>query len=103
MQSDKLLVLTVFLLAVAGITAYQLLGYDIPERRPLIPSNPREFLGISLQLHKGWENSPNEKYVKEIADSGADTVCIVVCAYQENATSVNISFEWANDKSEERL
>ncbi|HUS48497.1 MAG TPA: hypothetical protein VM098_10265 [Phycisphaerae bacterium] len=107
MRSDKLLILVVFLLAVAGIVAYQLFGNGSTskpaDRPPQIPSKPREFLGITLQLHSGSEDHPYEQYVREIAETGADTISITVCGYQENVSSTSIFIDVRKTPSDKRL
>ena len=112
MRPDRLLVIVVFVLAVGGIVAYKLLGNGKPdrpdevaarERGPVIASQPREFLGISLALHSSWDEHPYEQYIREIAATGADTICITVFGYQENASSTSIFIDARKTPSQRRL
>ena len=111
-RSDKLLILTVFVVAIACLAAYQLFGNNTDhkpptrppsERSPLVPSAAREFLGVALQLQSGWEDNPYEKYIDEIAATGADTVCLVVSGHQESGSSTSIFVDLRKNPSDKRL
>jgi len=95
----KLTVLGVFVLLLAMAAAIRILwagggGPTQPQTRPADtprkPSAAGEFRGVSLQLHNGSEKHPYEKYVDEIAQTGANTICLVVTGYQENGSSTCI-------------
>ena len=111
MQRDKLFVLGVFVLLLIGaIAALRFAGSNgeakplSPEqRKPLIPSKRREFLGVSLQLQSGYEKHPFEQYIREIAETGANTVCLVVPGYQENGKSTSIFIDARKAPSQRRL
>jgi hypothetical protein len=66
------------------------LPYDGP---PLKPSKAHEFRGIALQLRSGDPDVPFEKYVEEIARTGANTVCLSPGGYQEDAASSSLFIE----------
>ena len=90
----------VFLLVVAGVVGLQ--GLSGPEgsvsgqNTKLVPppstrpAFPAEFRGITLQLHSGDPKHPYEKLIDEIAETGANTLQLVVPGYQENASSTSI-------------
>ena len=92
MQRDKLAVLIIFTAAVLGVIGFEFLGKntEIVPPAPLKPSSAGEFRGISLQLHNSDPNLPYETYVDQIARTGANTICLVPAAYQENGTSTTI-------------
>lgn len=46
--------------------------------------------GISLQIHSGDKDWPTDKLLDEIASTTANTVCLVIHGYQENASSNSI-------------
>ena len=94
-RKDKLIILTVFLAAlVAGICQLNWGGTAdpdaTPDTGPSKPSKAGEFRGISLQLHNNDPNVPYEKYIDEIAVTGANTVSLVVSGFQENCSSTSI-------------
>jgi len=60
---------------------------------PLKPSQADEFRGIALQLRSGDPQVPFEKYLQEIATTGANTVCLSPGGYQENAASSSLFIE----------
>jgi hypothetical protein len=57
---------------------------------PIRPSPAAEYRGITIQLHSYWEGIPYEQYIREIAQSGANTVCFSLAGYQENAASNSV-------------
>lgn len=62
-----------------------------------------QFRGLWLQVHNNDVNFPFEDYVREIANTGADTVCLSVAAYQENCSSSVIFIEQRKIPSPDRL
>jgi hypothetical protein len=63
------------------------------DRQPLTPrkaSKILQFKGISLQLQNSDPDNPYEKYIDEIAATGANTLALVIPAYQENASSASM-------------
>ena len=101
MRKDKLLILFLFVLAVGvavGIQQFQQFyggaSRDGPGGRPdcgpLKPVKVSQFRGFALQLQSADPNRPYKKFIDEIADTGANTVCLVVAAYQENCSSTSI-------------
>ena len=97
MRKDKLLVLAIFAAAIAAVVAISFLGVDGSAAPgtgpPAKPSPARQFRGISLQLSSPREDTPYEKYIDEIAATGANTVCMSVAGYQENCSSTSIFVE----------
>ncbi len=97
MRRDKLLALAMFAVAIAAVVAISLLGTNgsaAPERdKPVKPSLAQQFRGISLQLSSPRDDIPYEKYIDEIAATGANTICLSVAGYQENCSSSSIFVE----------
>ena len=97
MRTDKLAILFLFVLAIAGTIAFRLLrkidGSVGAGNRPIKPSAASEFRGICLQLHNSDPDHPHEQFIDEIARTGANTVALVVNAYQENGESTSIFIE----------
>ncbi len=63
----------------------------------------RQFRGIWLQVHSNDPRCPFEDYVKEIAGTGADTICLAVAAEQEKAASNSIYCDVDRIPSDQRL
>ena len=107
------------LLAVLGVVALLLASLAVPhafqalaERKtrdtvplppPLKPSPAGEFRGIALQLHSYYSGIPFEKYVEEIARTGANTICFSLAAFQENCASNSLFIEYRKVPSVERI
>ncbi len=70
---------------------------------PLKPSAAGELRGMTLQLHSYWEGIPFEKYVEQIAKSGANTICFSLSAYQENCAASSLFIEYRKVPSIKRL
>lgn len=70
---------------------------------PLKPSQAGELRGMTIQLQSHWEGIPFEQYVEEIARSGANTICLSLSAYQENASSSSLFIEYRKVPSIKRL
>lgn len=105
-QRDKLLILAVFLLAVGGVVVFQLAGGDADPpagRPPVIATQPREFLGVALQLAHPEATHPHEQMIREIAGVEADTVALVVRGHQEDASATSIMVDLRKNPSDERL
>ncbi|HUU21683.1 MAG TPA: glycoside hydrolase TIM-barrel-like domain-containing protein [Phycisphaerae bacterium] len=95
MKCEKLVILLVFLLVVSaavGLSELRRLTSKAPAASPppLRPSAAREFRGICLQIHNGDPQHPYEKYIEEIAQTGANTLCLIVTGWQENCASTSI-------------
>jgi len=109
LRKDKVLVLGLFLLAVAAGAGFQLLrgGGGVPATPtggpPAKPSAVVEFRGISLQLHTNDPACPFEQYIEEIAQTGANTVSFVVSAYQEHGGSTSIFIDQRRTPPVERI
>ena len=92
-QKDKVLILAAFVAAIAAVAGFRFLGgaaVDPVGGPPLKPSGAVEFRGMALQLHTNDPACPFETYVEEIARTGANTICFVVSAQQENCGSTSI-------------
>jgi hypothetical protein len=93
-QGRNLTVLAVFLLAIGAVASMTWLRPDrrprVEMRPPLKPSGADEFRGISMQLWSGSRTNPYKKYIRQIADTGANTLSLVPHGYQENATSSSV-------------
>lgn len=57
---------------------------------PAQPSKAGEFRGISIQLDSGRADHPYETFLSEIAQTGANTVNLVVHGFQEDVKSASI-------------
>ncbi len=62
-----------------------------------------QFRGITLALHSSYPKNPYERYIDEIAATGANTVNLVVTAYQENASSTSLFVEARKIPAEGRI
>lgn len=74
-----------------------------PTTSPMKPSSAGEFRGICLQLHHATPDHPYERFIDEIARSGANTLCLVIHAFQENASSQSIFIDARKSPSDEHL
>ena len=108
---DKLAMLTVFVLAAAGVVALQLLrpgagaatttSSDAPLVAP--PSDITQFRGICLQVQSADDKAPFGTFIKEIAATGANTICMSVAAFQQNCGSSSIFVDSRKVPSDKRL
>ncbi len=98
-------VVVLLLGAVAAPQAFRKGKYpSLPDDGPPIkPSRAGELRGMTLQLQSYWEGNPFEKYVDEIADTGANTICFALAAFQENASSNSLFIEYRKVPSIKRL
>ena len=105
MKREKLVILVLFLLVVAAVVGLSLLQgvADRPAGRPLKPSTTGEFRGICLQLHNSSPDIPYQKYIAEIARTGANTICLVVAGWQENCSSTSIFIDLRKTPSDGRV
>ncbi|HOD84096.1 MAG: hypothetical protein BWX88_03030 [Planctomycetes bacterium ADurb.Bin126] len=108
MRRDKLTILAIFLVVVGGTVLLELLRPGQVQTEAAAPAGelaiaPGEYRGLSLQLHTADPSHPWEKYVDEIAQTGANTIKLVVAGFQENGTSTSIFIEARKVPSTERL
>jgi len=118
MRKDKLLILVIFVLVVGAAVGLQQFGRhgwssrpgDEPARGlvrkvpgPLRPVNVEQFRGFALQLQSPSPHRPYARYISEIAATGANTVCLVVSAYQENCDSTSIFVDARRTPPDPRL
>lgn len=96
MGREKIVVLLSFVLAISACVAFRHMDAQTQVAataiggEPQKPSSAGEFRGVSVQLTHSDPNHPYEQILDEIAQTGANSVCMVVAAYQENATSSTI-------------
>ena len=99
--------LALFLMAIAAAVGVHVAGNGAPTTGPapgpLKASAVGEFRGISLQLHGGEASKPYETYIDQIAGTGANTICLVVAAYQENCASTSIFIDLRRTPPDARL
>ncbi len=105
---NKWVVLGIFIVAVSVAVMLQVFsanGQEQPKgiNPPQKTSDVGEFRGITLQLHNGDENHPYETYIDEIAQTGANTLSLVVTGYQENGASASIFVDLRKTPGDERL
>ncbi|MGB2820126.1 MAG: hypothetical protein WBF17_04040 [Phycisphaerae bacterium] len=118
MRKDKLLILAVFVVLVCAAVGLQQFGWQdgLTDRGsqpapgvaptvpgPLKPVNVDQFRGFSLQLQSHSPTHPYPTYISEIAATGANTVCLVVAAYQENCDSTSIFVDARRTPSDEQV
>ena len=107
MRNDKLWIFVIFAAVLLAVMAFNTFsgGQDhTPATGPAGQRASGDFLcGISLQLHSGNDEHPFETYIDEIADAGANTVCLVVAAYQENCASSSLFVDARKTPSDRRL
>lgn len=105
---DRLIILGMFLLIAVAVVGFQMLRsepvrVDLAGTTPAKPSKVGEFRGIALQLHNPSPDHPYEQYIGQIAETGANTICLVVTAYQENCSSTSLFIEGRKSPSKQRL
>ena len=111
LRHQRWVVLGVVLLLLGAVAAPQVLRYLSGRAAngrpnigpPLRPSPAGQYRGITLQLHSNDPNVPFEEYVNEIAQTGANTICLALAAYQENAASNSLFIEHRKVPPEQRL
>lgn len=119
MRKDKIFILVVFALVVGAAVGIQQLqwlhddpapqpaggpGREIDGRAvPLKPVPVEQMRGFSLKLDASSSGRRYEKLVDEIAATGANTVCLVLSAYQENCDSTSIFVDARRTPSDSRL
>jgi hypothetical protein len=108
---DKLWISAAFLVVVISATLIRMLSAeDRPQStsqpvrpEPLTQTDVGEFRGIALQLHNGDESCPYETYIDEIAQTGANTLSLVLAAFQENGSSSSIFLDLRKTPGDEHL
>jgi len=118
MQKDKLLIVLIFVAVVGAAVAIQqfrpfrpadkppdLAGGapPVPPSPPLKPVKVGQLRGFSLQLQTSSSKRPYEQFVSEIAATGANTVNLVVSAYQENCESTSIFIDGRRSPPDNRI
>jgi hypothetical protein len=108
MRRDKIVVLVLFIIAISSAVGFQLVrggGAEVAavSGTSTKPSAIGEFRGICLQFHDGRPDVPYEQYIDEIAATGANAICLVVTAYQENCSSTSIFIELRKTPTDQRV
>lgn len=112
MDKDKLTIIGVFALAPALVIGVALLGVNGADGRgggetegyvPVGPNHVGEFRGIWLQVHNNDPGCPFEQYVREMAQTGANTICLSLAAFQEDASGATMFITQDKTPSTERL
>lgn len=106
-NSILLILFAVILLVVAWIQslpgkAQQTTATDAPWT-PSSPAQTGDFRGISLQLVSPQVDHPYETFISEIAQTGANTINLVVHGYQEDVKSESIFLDNRKVPSDEHL
>ncbi len=109
MSREKLAVLGMFVLVLSACVGFR--NMDAQTQAPATaiggapqkPSTAGEFRGVSVQLYFSDPNHPYEQILDEIAQTGANSVCMVIAAYQENATSSTIFVEARKTPTDAKL
>ncbi len=75
-----------------------------PASQPYSPlPEAQRFHGVGLQLHGGIAPQDFKRAIREIADTGADTVLLLFAAFQEHGASSIISLDTGRTPSRELL
>ncbi len=116
MNKDRIVVLVIFIAMIAAIAGFSLFGGD--EATSVSPSSStsqaddveastrasdKKFRGITLQIRTNNPDHPFEKYIDEIADTGANSICLVIAAWQEDCSSSSIFLEMRKTPTDEKL
>ena len=110
-QVNKLIMLLIFIAGIGlGVVLKLLPANGATETKPLAPqpqplktSPAGEFRGIALQLHNGKNSHPYERFIDEIARTGANTLSLVVSGHQENGSSTSIFVDLRKTPSDDRI
>lgn len=115
MNREKLLVTGAFTTLLAAVFLAAAVRQSDTQAGPVWSASPaaantvsaatfaRQFRGIWLQVHNNDPRCPFEDYVREIAATGANTVCMAVAAEQENCSSNVLYLDRNKGPSDERL
>jgi hypothetical protein len=106
MHRDKLITVGLFLLLLSAAAGMKVLhGESVSESAGPAGRDwtAGEFRGINLQLHNGFPGHPYETYIDEIAETGANTICLVINAWQENCSSTSIFIDLRKTPPDRRV
>ncbi len=125
MAKDKLLILAIFLVIIGLAVGIRVLNFNDqgtapagsaasspgntgigntpPAQRPIESLKVDQFRGFTLQLQGSSPSQPYETFIDEIADAGANAICLSVAGYQENCASTSIFIDSRRAPSTERL
>lgn len=105
---DKLAVLAIFAIGISAAAVFNMLHQEEPPSpttrpAPLRASAVSEFRGFALQMHNGDDDHPYEQYVEEIAQSGANTLSLIVHGYQDDGSSRSIFIDSRKTPPDRRI
>lgn len=105
---DKFLVLLVLTLFFGGTISLQILRPDKPDDLSVAPVSVKpftlsQFRGICITLQDGNDDHPFDKYIREMAATGANSVMFVLPGYQQNCDSSSIFLDGRKAPSQKRL
>ncbi len=109
MKLDRIVILVVFVGIIAAATGLRLGPAQDSNGRPIILVDPPEpvsrtqFRGIALQLHNSDKLADYSLLISQIAQTNANTICLVVHAQQENASSASIFIDSRKTPSDAEL
>ncbi|RPI58800.1 MAG: hypothetical protein EHM48_09755 [Planctomycetaceae bacterium] len=94
--------------AVAGLTVLRTGAADSATQptitsKPVKPLDMEQIRGVCLQVQSGDDTHPFPKYIGEIADTGANTICMSVAAFQQNCGSSSIFIDARKNPSSKRM
>jgi hypothetical protein len=102
-------ILTIFVLLVAAAVILRSVP-SRPDSRPsaapgraVHPTRAGAFRGFSLQLHNADPEGKTLKLVDEVAQTSANTLCLVIHAYQDNLNSTSIFIDARKTPSDKHL
>lgn len=110
MTAEKLKILSVFAAVGVLVLAVPLLrlaegddqGRAATPREDFVPMS-QQLRGLWLQVHNNDPGCPFEQYIREIAATGANTVCLSISAVQPNGSSAAVYVDRRRTPSDERL
>lgn len=110
MTTEKLKILSVFAAVGVLVLIVPLLrlaageedGRTAAPREDFVPMS-RQLRGLWLQIHNNDPGCPFEQYIREIAATGANTVCLSVSAVQPNGSAAAVYVDRRRTPSDERL
>ena len=109
MKMDRIVILVVFAGIIAAATGLRLGPSEGSDQRSVNPVDPpkpvwpTQFRGIALQLHNSDGLETYSVLIRQIAQTNANTICLVVHAHQENASSASIFMDSRKTPSDPEL
>ena len=109
MNLNRIIILAIFAGIIAAATGLRLGpsqasdDNSITQAAPPKPVSSTQFRGIALQLHNPDELAAYSTLIRQIGQTNANTICLVVHAQQENASSASIFMDSRKTPSDTAL